>query len=347
MKILFKVILGIVFTFSVLFAQNLHMPDEIYGIMEESKLCYSMEISESLKVEKDTTTILNEHGLYIDYSSGEVPKLKSYYRDYESSPEILDLWNTAQDNFVEKKYLLAREGYLKIHSKYPKNSQILTFIGQTYETEKNYEEAKKWYKEAIKNNNIDFMAHWFLADAYFIEGKMEDAVEEITIAHILNRNNPRIFKRLKSIYENAGMKYKDWEFLPKYKMFKDDKGEIHLIIDKNEIVWHGYMTCKAVWEYEPGYKENMLKHTEEVPTILEEKECVTCLAGYYSNLKEEVEIEVEAINTYIKALENNLANAYLLYEIVLKDNPMLILMVDPNTVDVLKEYIFEYRVSKI
>jgi tetratricopeptide (TPR) repeat protein len=347
MKILFEVILGIVFTFSLLFAQDLHNPGEIYDIMENSKLCYSMEMAESLKIEKDTTPILNEHGLYVDYSSGKIPKLKSYFNDYESSPEILDLWDKAENDFDEKNYLLAREGYLKIHSKYPKNSQILTFIGQTYESEKNYEEAKKWYKEAIKNNNIDFMAHWFLADAYFLEGKIEEAVDEITIAHILNRNNPRIFKRLKIIYETAGMKYKDWEFLPKYKIFKDDKGEIHLVMDKREKVWFGYMTCKAVWEFEPGYKENMLENADEVSSVFEEKECFTSLAQYYLNLKEEEEIEVEAINTYIETFEDNLASAFLLYEIVLKDNPLLILIVDPGTINVLKKYILEYRVNKI
>jgi tetratricopeptide (TPR) repeat protein len=347
MKILLKVILGIVFTFSMLVGSKFHTPFEILTILDKSKIRYQISSSENLKIEKNTANKLNEQDFYVDYSNKDAPELKNYRDDYDSSPGMVEFLKKTLKKLNDGDFIAARADLLQIHSKHPKNSQIMTYIGKTYENEKQFNAAKMWYENAVKNNKIDYLAHYFLAEIYYGEKKYEDAVKEITIAHVLNRNDPDIFEKLKTIYKDAGMKYKDWDFSPRYSIIKNSDGSINLEVDKDEKVWLGYMLGKAAWKYEPGYKESMLEDPKDIPELIEEKECIAGLVAFYKNRDEGDTVTIEAIDVLIKSLDNDKVTEFILYEILLKDNPMLILLMDPKFLDTVPAYIFEYRVSKI
>ena len=107
--------------------------------------------------------------------------------------------------------------------KYPQNAQIHTFLGETYFEEKNYEEAYNHFQKAIEINPIDYLARWLMAEVHLKNDELDSAIHYITMAHLYNRNHMRLSKRLHEIYQEKGQSYfRDWEFEPKYKVYKED-----------------------------------------------------------------------------------------------------------------------------
>lgn len=229
----------------------------------------------------------------------------------------------------------------------PGNSQLITYIGQTYEEEYNHNEAKKWYKKAIKTNRLEYLAHWFLADIHYSEGDTKEAVYEITIAHILNRNNSSVIERLLAIYSNQGIEYLNWDFDPIYELSKNEDNSISLRYDPKHSEWVSYALCKAVWAYEPGYKDNMLLDTPNIPSLVEEVECflnvIIAFNEKYGNQKS----DDEAVNRLIKAFEKNYITEFVIYEKLLIEDPLIAYLIDKESIDMVVDYILKFRTKKI
>jgi len=184
-----------------LFGQEIHSSAEILKIMEKSKMTYALEVVESDVLTPDRSKDLNYNFYYRVEKGGEISTL-----EYEPNEESKEPKKKAEKFFKDGNYVKAREMYLKVLEVDPAFCQVMTYIGQTYGIEKNWEKAIEWYQKTIEKNYIDYMAHWFLADAYAEIGEWDKAVDEITIAQILNRNNPRIKQSMEIIYKKKKLK---------------------------------------------------------------------------------------------------------------------------------------------
>src|SRR5690606_5444260 len=112
----------------------------------------------------------------------------------------------AEEYFNERDFSLARNMYQEALASDPDYYELMTYIGQTYWIDGEHDKAIQWYEKTIQLNYIDYMAHWFLADAYKVQGDLDKALDEINIAMILNRNNPRIKKSFNDIYQQKKLK---------------------------------------------------------------------------------------------------------------------------------------------
>jgi tetratricopeptide (TPR) repeat protein len=156
----------------------------------------------------------------------------------------------------------------------------MTYVGQMYGTMKNLDKALEWYKKTIEVNYIDYLAHWLLADIYKMQGKIDSAVNEVTIAMILNRNNPRLKEFQLEIYKLAKVNQADWCFAPQVEISKVND-QVKVAFDAN---WIGYAMAKALWKYEPGYKQSMGVQ-DSIYSSLEDKECLLVLMAGLINAK--------------------------------------------------------------
>ena len=194
------------------------------------------------------------------------------------------------------------------------------------------------YQEAIRKNYIDYMAHWFLADACYATGDLTNALDEIIIAHILNRNNPRIKESLKNILSKSNRTSVDWYFNPQIELTKNSDKKISLAFNEK---WVGYAMTKALWNYEPGYKESMGVESGKYSTI-EDKEClISLLTGLESakiNIKKDPQLMILK-----KAAENNFLEEYILFEIVLPQYPNVAYQLPEKNIQRIKNYILDYR----
>jgi len=345
-KILNLLVLVFVFYSVSLYSQEYHSPEQILLLLTNSNVTYSIESVESDDLEKtESESKLVQHGIYLVKDKDGHILLNNYDNDYALDQDILDDLQKAEKYFFKGYFEDAREMYKEILDEMPHNSQIMTYIGQSYGIEKEYDKAARWYQKAINANYLDYMAHWFLADIYYIQEKYRKAFDEILVAHVLNRNNPRIFNKMNEILESNNLEYQDWKFDPGCLVTEESEGKISLKYDKSEPEWMMYMLCKALWAYEPGYKESMLENTREISRIVEEKECLTAMAMGHKNKNGDQPSKIKALKVYMESLEKGFASDYILYEIIMKENPLLPYMIEQKKIKDMVKYLIQFRIK--
>ncbi len=321
--------INLLFLYSI--GQDLHMPDEILKIMEKSIVTYEIKILEQDILPIDRSEKLNYNFFYRVEKGNKISTF-----EFVIDSNATGFLHKAETFFAEKKYVSAREMYLKALEVDPKYYTAMTYVGQTYGIEKNYKKAIEWYKKTIQLNFIDYMAHWFLADIYKSQGEIDKAVDEITIAMVLNRNNPRIKKAMEDIYKLKKLKTEDWVFNPQMKI---DSTGINKVKIEYKGDWLGYALVKAVWEFEPGYKKSMGVEKGTISTI-EEKECFVSLMGSFDKKKIKKNPEFNALQL---ALDNEMIDEYIFFEIVLPEYPFAAYQLTEEFVNDIKNYVIQVR----
>lgn len=313
------------------FGQEIYTPVEIFEIMEKSIISYELNILEKEIPPKDRSGNLNYNHYYRVIDEGVI----STY-DYEIDSNAISYLTQAEEYFLTNRISLARDMYLEVLRVDSSYFQVMTYIGQTYGIEGDFENAIEWYNKAISLNYIDYMAHWFLADAYIKQGNIDKAVDEITIAMILNRNNPRIKKSFNDIYELKKFKKADWSFNPQMEIDSIGINKVSISMDIN---WLGYAVVKALWKYEPGYKESKGVSEGSFSTI-EEKEGFVSLMTSFDKKKLKKHPEFRALKL---ALDKNMIDEFILYEIVLPDYPFVAYQFSEELIISIKNYVKEIR----
>lgn len=312
-----------------LYSQKVHSPAEIYKMMIDSKIRYGVSDLKDVIECKDYSTNLNSNFYYQVFKDNKIlvnsyPTNNSYYKRAEdvflSNPDsALYLYGLAY--YADTSYYIA-----------------LTNLGQMYERKGNVKKAMEYYKQAISKNHIDYMAHWFLADGYFATGDLPKAIDEITVAFILNRNNPRLKSAFERIYKQAKIKFEDWYFNPQIRLTKTPDQSVKLELGKH---WMGYGMTKAFWEFEPGYQQSMGVDSGRI-SILEYRECLLCqYIGQQGNKVQFKKLpELKALN---KAIEHKLLDEYILFELILPEHPDVAYRLPKQTIESIKNYIQKVR----
>jgi tetratricopeptide (TPR) repeat protein len=333
-----KIFLMIVFLSSITygFSQKIHSPAELIKIMNDSKISYQIKVLDKPIECKDYSDKLNYHDYYrVSKDSGFIT-----YK-YNPNNEAKQLFDLAEKEFQSQNIDNALIDYKLALKADSSLSKIMTYIGQIYSTKGDYDNAIKWYKMAISRNYIDYMAHWFLADLYSDIKDVKDAVDEIVIAQILNRNNQRIKKSWINILEKAKRNSEDWCFNPQMEVSKISDNKISVSITNK---WTGYAIAKALWTYDPGYRE-LMGASEGHHSTLEDRECLISLLAGLENAKINIKKDAQ-LRILKKALENKHLDEYILYEIILPDTPFVAFQLPEKTILDIKDYILTVRNTK-
>jgi len=317
---------------SHLFSQQIHSPNEIFQIMSDSKLSYEIKMLDKDIECTDYSKKLNYHNSYrVKTDSG------LYTFEFKFNDIAKPLFDKAETFFQSNSdsALFYYELSLKADSSL---YNVMTYIGQMYEHKGDVANTIKWYKTAIGKNYIDYMAHWFLADAYLANDDLKNAVDEIVIAQILNRNNQGIKKSATDIFKKSYLGTADWYFNPQMELKKVSKKQISLAINEK---WTGFAMAKALWTYEPGYSKSMGVEPG-VYSTLEDRECLISLIVALENSKTEIENDPQLI-ILKEAAEKKFLNEYILYEIVLPQTPFVAYQLPEETILKIKDYILKVR----
>lgn len=338
---MYKQLLGLTLTLSVslfanpLYAQDaeLHSPQEILQIMDNSDLTYEIDaIDEELDCEQDDNNVNTVYMYSLDADDGREKAI------YKMSDEAEAYFLKAEQFFIAKEIDSARRYYGLVADLHKDFSMPVTYIGQSYEIQGDTSKAIEYYEKAVKLNFYDFTAHWFLADCYLNKGMVDSAIRQITVANVLNRNNPRLKQSLKSIYKTAGKTYNEWCFIPQVKVSKSGKK----VAVKYASNWIGFALAKAVWEYEPGYRKQM-GVTGDGYSIVEDKECLAMLAMTLSgDDKKQWKME-PCLNALMVALDDKLFHEYLAYELVMYKYPGVAYYYSPSYINEIADYVLKIR----
>lgn len=333
MKNIFLITVLLLLNISDLFAQKIHPPAEIFEMLEKSTLNYELNTLDEEILAKDQTFNLNSADFYRKSDNSSLKTIK-----IELSSEAFKIKEEAEKYFEQKDYTKAREFYEKVLKIHPEYSKILTYIGQTYLSEGQEKKAVEYFKKAIENNYIDYMAHWFLGKYYLKKNQLVKALDEIVIAHILNRNHKLILDDLVKVLQKSGYTYENWTFTPQIKISSNDQKLVKVDYKKE---WLGYALVKALWKYEPNYKESMGVASNEL-SMLEEREALFNL--YAGNVDNKILKQTPFI-TLVNSLDHKQLDEFILYEIFIVENPFIAYQFPEEIISNIKNYIIKSRCS--
>lgn len=323
---------GILFVALASNAVTIHEPAEIIKLMEKSEVHYQLDNLKKPIPEKDYSEKVNALDSYQVVKDSTITSVEYNLRD--SAKAYFDKAETYFNSNADS----ALHYYTLMRTAQPELYFGLTFTGQIFEKKGEYRTAMEWYKEAIKLNYIDYMAHWFLADAYVVTGEMDKALDEILIAHILNRNNPRLKKSLTNILKKVKRPFKDWYFNPQVEIMGVSENKVRITMDMQ---WMGYALAKALWEFEPGYRLSMGAETDKF-SITEYKECLYSLLVGLENSKAKISKKPQ-LNMLREAASNKHLNEYILFEVLLPEYPFAAYQFSKETMADIKDYLLNIR----
>ena len=333
MKTILTTVLSLLFLSVAAQETKIHSPAEIFKIMDASKISYEIAPMDIPILSDSDPENININNCYrVTTASGFSTK------KYSLKATTQAIFDKGENEFSSHNYAEARKYYQQAFDADTNFFTALTYIGQTYGIEKNWDKAIETYQKVTSKNYIDYMAHWFLGDCYIEKGRNADAMKEIMIAHILNRNNPRIKEALFNIMETNKKKYDDsWQFTPQMELTKIDDKKVKVAYKG---VWLGYALAKAVWQFEPGYKESMgITDTGTVFNSDSEKEAlIALLTG--ADKKAKLSDDIKALK---KAIDKKMFQEYSFYEILLPKHPWVAYQFSETLVNDMADYILAVR----
>jgi tetratricopeptide (TPR) repeat protein len=325
--------------------QRFHSPAEILKLLSESKIVYRVEAKASPGGEEKERPVL-PGSVFIGSRPDGTRAVMTFDQTHASSPEASAHLAAAEKAFQEKRWAEARSEYSAALRAVPESSQIMTFIGQTHGIEGDVDEAREWYERALEQNPVDYLSWLLLADLDRMAGRLDSSVERITRAHLLNRNNPRVLKMLEDIYELAGHRYEPWEVAPTVEVFREESGDVRIAFEEGDSSdWPAYAMCRALWRYEPGYREKMSLSTELPPRLLEEEECLlVALESAMTKRDAEPGSELsEAMMRIERAVKNGDLADFALYEIILVEEPLFAYTMNEGALASVGKYVTVYH----
>jgi tetratricopeptide (TPR) repeat protein len=321
-----KILILICALVTLSFAKDENPLQEAMEIIKESKTLYSLKYLEKPIPVPDRSRLIN-------YPVYREKKGDSYdVKAIKATGEAKKLLDKAENYFGSHQYAKARDAYTLALQEDPKLYSAITYIGQTYGIEKNWDKAELWYKKAIEANYVDFLAHWLLADVYKIKGQKEKALDEISIAKVLNRNNPRLEALRKEIYGLNGLNIKNWTFNPQVRMSRDSvTGNVNIVADS---IWSYYAFVQAAWFYEPVYKAKAKKYS--MPQAMYRE----CLMGFLPFIGDKALVDsVDVLKRLVKVIEADKLDEFVFYDMLLLDYPTASFQLDKKQIEGLKDYL--------
>ena len=320
------------------YAQNkeIRLPADIFKIIDKSTRTYSIEqLNEPVKLPDYSSKIIYP-GFYKKINADGSFSINTHV----ASEQSMQFFNQAEKYFADRNYDSALFHYQKSYDADSNFLDPLVYMGQVYGLQKQTDKGIAVYRKVLAKNDIDYMAHWFLADLLKDKNNLKEALKEILTAHILNRNNPRILISVKIILEASGLQWNDWTFNPQYKL--QEKGKDISLQYKSP--WLGYAMAKAVQQFEDPKNEEAGNDLMK-DYIDKEKECLLGLLVMLENDKEKDynEKDFTCVNNAVK---EKLTDEFILYETLLPSMPTIARQLPKAYIDDLVNYLVKVKFVK-
>ncbi len=317
---------------------QLHSPGELFQILDKSKIVYEFGLMDSTFPCVDRSEVLNDNNRY----PSKARDGHNGFATYELTKKEEALLDEGEALFTNGNYEGARTKYIALTKLRPDYAPAFTYVGQTYEKSEQYSEAIKWEEQAVQANFYDYLAHYFLADNYAAIGNHKRAADEIIMASILNRNNKNIRRAMDRIMPAAGYRHRQWCFEPQVLLYR--KGDMNVTMNTNP-GWMGWAIAKAVWKFEPGYREAAGGAPQGQYNMAEDRECLMCLAFALHIDSSRSWKSDPALTTLNKSVENKMFEEYLTYELVLPKFPFSVYQLSRDQLEDLRKYVLAVRIQ--
>lgn len=319
-------------------AQQLHTPQEVEQYMKNSSIQYHMD---SLSVELEVVSFpLMEKGNFLEKTEKGIQIRK---QDFVLNKKSKRFYKKAKKAAAKEQPEKAIKFYTKTIEVQSDQLRLINEFANFYWEYGDIENVVFWATKGIDLNPNDFEAHAHLALAYQNLGKKTKALEHIILAHLYNRNHPKVIEILSPIFAENGMDYQDYLFQPEYQIENKDSNQV--FIQANDQPWKSYAACKALWKNETTYRTEMSRLSNANIASIEQKECLLNALISYGKMKTGKE-KYPIFEMLEKSLQHRMIDDFIFYEIKLREDPTLIYFLPKEKKERIIRYLTTIRVGK-
>jgi tetratricopeptide (TPR) repeat protein len=313
-------------------AQNLHAPSEVAYIMQQSKLVY---VKKTLTEPIDLSPKSLPSGLPV--AQGDSATVRPYplpasaaYRKYKQKGET---------RLAKRDWQKAIKYFKKALAKVPDDVPALSILGQAQAKAGDWASAARSVEAALALNYHDHNLHMQLYEILGHKVKSKEALEQLTLAHLLNRAEARGQQQLANAYAESGYRHIAWAFVPQYALAQ--RADTIYIMATND--WGHYAAVQALWQYEPGYAEKMRQISNEPLSIIREKEALINAAISYEQSKKKGGPALPEMETLLRAVKEKRFDDFIQYELVAPKHPEAMLLLSKERLAQLVDYLMDFR----
>ena len=313
-------------------AQEIKPVSEIFKIMEASRIGYQLDINDEKKYPQPERVRLFNTTYTISDAEGRVEIFS-----FQPSAEVDSLFNRAETLFGEKRFAQARDLYQQIYELDSTFTKVLPYIAQTYGIQGDLRRAKEYYSLAITKNPTDYFAHWMLADIFRMSGQPDEVLRQLVFAHLFNRNHLGIQEDLRKTLEARKIILPEWQFEPEMEMAQTGAQEVQIVAST---AWLPYAIARAVWTYEPGYKE-AYQATDSDFSLLGAAEALGALLD--ANEKNKKFLKTPMMKALQASLDEKMLVGFIMYEMLLPEYPLTSKQLSTKQFYAAAEYLLQVR----
>jgi tetratricopeptide (TPR) repeat protein len=319
-------------------AQYLHTPDQIQSLQKESSLQYQLDTTLTLTKESTLPVLSFVYETLVSPDKSPVEMATC-----DLSKKALKHLKKANAFFKQEKYAAALENYDLVRNTC-KDPFVLLRLALCYQHIQASTNAIGIYNYLLEVDSTNAYLYYQLANCYSQQEDYHTAARLITLAHLYNRNNMTYQEAMSVIFQKLNWKFRHLDFEPLYSIQKEAD---RVTIIASASPWIAYASCKAVWTYEPDYRQKMKTISSEDLRIIEEKECLLNALVTFESLDVVEKIEYAGLYTLSKALPDKRVNDFIMYEISLRQHPEISQQLSQDRINLLVDYVYTYRVKKV
>lgn len=256
--------------------------------------------------------------------------------------EAMALIEQAEVHYRAKRYAEAEKLYTQSLAKEPGNYLATLNLGDVALFSGDAKTALTRYEQATRINPDDHRSYFFRATALGRLDRMGEARDMYAWALTLRPEHPYVMHAVDLNAGTLGIRVQPRVLRPRALARTEGEG-VSVHVDPKS-PWFVYGLCKAFWLGEASHREEMTGEREYHPTNVEELECLGMLGAVYSRFREEGKPEDPALERFMRIVEDGYGKELILYEVLARRAPHVVLTLEPEARERLHEYVLRYVV---
>jgi tetratricopeptide (TPR) repeat protein len=327
--------------------QKIHTPRDFIKIIEKSDITYTLITTD--KIERTNLTAVPIPPPFID------PCIRiKYTQDGKTSlitdspeGEILKIFEKAGEKLKQKKYKEVAGLYKLALELDPKYFKTWTNLGHTYYLMGDYDRAEQHLLKAVQLNDIGYQERLFLADTSLAKGQKQKALNEITHAYMLNKNNPVVQLSLKQILKENNLRIREDRFTFPFQIIRESSAQCKILLEETGgLDWLAMANCLACWQMEPSFRKLIENREQRINAqITMYKEAILNQVVVTTGKIDDKTSICRKEQLLYNAATDHFLNAILFWDILGSEYPSILLLLPrkekARIVEYIKKYVYE------
>ncbi len=323
---------------------------DYFEIIKQSKIQYNIKYLEGnvpIAYDKLVDYLYPQKEKHVKYPLVVTDKLGKILRieEYSFKDEAKKLLQKGFENLNNNNYKKAINLFNKALTIDRKIYPAYIGLGDCYLKLRNGKTAIANYKKATEFNPNDYYCFLKLGKGYISLQKYKNAINPLINALVLKPRDKQVLSLLKQLEKKNIIFLPDISFKP--KAFVDKRGgAVYVFFSKKQDqgIWYPYILTKAVWLFEPGFKDKGLgeKWVADADVCAFEN----TLFFYFNQKNLKKILPNVKMDRLVDIQESRMLEEYAYYEMGTRMYPDLMLLMPSSIKRKLKQFIQKYVVVK-